>query len=134
MLRIVFLTIITGSGQRNPSASNVLLACSVLIVMVVSLVTKFGLDNTSEEKIFNNPLANGSICFNLVNKLVTFKQESKYVDSIRSANNLFRAVLYLFLRTCFTFTSRIVVVYASTRHGCDGGRDLARDASLAERI
>ncbi|EGU57823.1 hypothetical protein VITU9109_20089 [Vibrio tubiashii ATCC 19109] len=41
--------------------------------MVVSLVTQFGLDNTSEEKIFNNPLAKRSFCFNLVNKLVTFK-------------------------------------------------------------
>jgi hypothetical protein len=73
MVLIVFLTIITGSGQRNPSASNVLVACSGLNVMVVSLVTQFGLDNTSEEKIFNNPLAKRSFCFNLVNKLVTFK-------------------------------------------------------------
>ncbi|RJX66658.1 hypothetical protein DZ860_19615 [Vibrio sinensis] len=39
--------------------------------MVVSLLLELGVDDTSEEKIFNNHLANETNCFNLINKLVT---------------------------------------------------------------
>lgn len=58
IFRIVFLTIITGSGQRIPSASSTLSACSTLNIVVISQVNFKGLDDTGGEKIFNNLLAN----------------------------------------------------------------------------